>query len=305
MKNVKPAARLHVLLARNASTAVIFRRGPSGQVLLIRWNLDEDTFEFGQWFKGRIYELRCDLSPDGEMLMYFAANWKKPYQSWSAISRPPYLTALALWPKGNAWGGGGHFMKSDQVALNHREYEMSLAEGFSVPKWLTIGQLGEHSGGGEDHPIWPVRLQRDGWKLIAYPEKTKDDHGAKVWIEYDPPYLWQKPHPVWPKKYQMQMSVLGIKERNGPWHIVEHSVTGNDGYLGNIGRSDWADWSPTGDLLFSQSGCLYRLRAIKGKFGPVESSEQVADFSSLEFSACAAPDKALQWPSRKAKTKRK
>jgi hypothetical protein len=29
---------------------------------------------------------------------------RKPFQSWSAISRTPYLTALALWPKGDGWG---------------------------------------------------------------------------------------------------------------------------------------------------------------------------------------------------------
>jgi len=83
--------RLSVLLARSAPVGVIFRRGPSKQVLLIRWNLEKDTFETGQWFKGRIYESRCDLSPDGKLLLYFAASQKKPYISWTAISRPPYL----------------------------------------------------------------------------------------------------------------------------------------------------------------------------------------------------------------------
>ena len=57
----------------------------------------------GQWFKGRIYEKRCDLSPDGTKLIYFAQkintrtlNDPKYSYAWTAISRPPYLTALAL-----------------------------------------------------------------------------------------------------------------------------------------------------------------------------------------------------------------
>jgi hypothetical protein len=65
-------ARLHMILARKAHTAVIFRRGPSKWVQLIKWNTDTDDFDLGQWFHGRIYERRCDLSPDGSLLVYFA-----------------------------------------------------------------------------------------------------------------------------------------------------------------------------------------------------------------------------------------
>ena len=44
--------RLPVILARAAPIAVIFRRGPSKLVELIKWHTDTDTFERGQWFKG-------------------------------------------------------------------------------------------------------------------------------------------------------------------------------------------------------------------------------------------------------------
>jgi hypothetical protein len=46
-------------------------------VLLIRWHLDDDTFDFGQWLKGRVYERRCDLSREGDLLLYFAANYRE------------------------------------------------------------------------------------------------------------------------------------------------------------------------------------------------------------------------------------
>ena len=112
---VKTAARIYVLLARDAPKAVVFRRGPSNHVLLIKWDLAEDSFEVGQWLKGRIYERRCDLSPDGELLVYFAADFRRSIGSWSAVSRPPFFTALALWPKGNCWGGGGLFFSNDRL----------------------------------------------------------------------------------------------------------------------------------------------------------------------------------------------
>src|ERR1044071_9107311 len=95
-KASEPGVRLYSILARDAPRGVVFRRGPSKQVLLILWRTDTDEFIEGQWLKGRIYERRCDLSPSGEWLVYFAADYKKPYFSWTALSRPPYLTAIAL-----------------------------------------------------------------------------------------------------------------------------------------------------------------------------------------------------------------
>lgn len=62
-------ARLHVLLAQGGSRAVVLRRGPSKDVCLIAWDRGRDTFEEGQWLRGRIYERRCDLRiscPDWE-----------------------------------------------------------------------------------------------------------------------------------------------------------------------------------------------------------------------------------------------
>jgi hypothetical protein len=59
----KPQIRLYCILARETPLAVVFRRGPSKQVLLVLWHTDTDQFHEGQWLKGRIYERRCDLSP--------------------------------------------------------------------------------------------------------------------------------------------------------------------------------------------------------------------------------------------------
>lgn len=302
---MKTTARLYCLLSRGSPQGVVFRRGPSSQVLLIKWDLDSDSFETGQWLKGRIYERRCDLSPDGELLVYFAADFRRSIGSWTAVSRPPFFTALALWPKGNCWGGGGLFASNSGLLLNHQNDEMALAPNLSVPNWFSVDPCGEWSGRGEDDPIWWSRLQKDGWTMTAYPERTKDDRGAKVWIEYDPPIIWEKAHPLWPNKYTLQMSILGIKERNGPWWLIEHVVRSNRGYVGTIGKSDWADWSKEGHLLFAQSGCLYRLRPVTGNFGPIEDSEEIADFNDLRFQRLEPPEKAHLWPRRRAALRRK
>jgi len=69
----KPKVSLYALLARDALVGVVFRRGPSKQVLLLLWRIDTDQFYEWQWFKGCNYERRCDLSPSGDRLIYFAA----------------------------------------------------------------------------------------------------------------------------------------------------------------------------------------------------------------------------------------
>ena len=290
--------RLYALLAREAPFAIVFRRGPSKSVLLIGWNTTTDTFQQGQWLKGRIYERRCDLSPTGHLLVYFAANHRKPYYSWTALSRPPFLTALAMWPKGDAWGGGGHFLSRTRLALNHRSGELKRADGFSIPKWLKLEQFGNRSGWGEDDPIDSARLKRDGWELVEYPTKTKDDFGAKVGVEFSPPIRWRKPNPKWPKRYSLEMSIVGMNEKDGPSYLIEHSVRRDLEGTDNIGRSDWAEWSHSGDLLFAMDGCIYRAPCKDGNLVTLEDAAQIADFSNLRFEPVQAPAEFRRWPSR-------
>ena len=113
--------RLFVVLAREAPVGVILRRGPAAWYHVVLWHTDTDLFEHGAWFKGRIYEERCDLSPDGQLFLYFAlqgSRWRTSYRgTWTAVSRPPWLHALVLWPQGDTWGGGGRFVGKRKVAL--------------------------------------------------------------------------------------------------------------------------------------------------------------------------------------------
>ena len=74
-QNAMPPARLHAILARHGAYAVVFRRGPSDKVAVVGWDRSNDTFTLGQWLRGRIYPLRCDLSPSGKHLIYFAAKY--------------------------------------------------------------------------------------------------------------------------------------------------------------------------------------------------------------------------------------
>jgi hypothetical protein len=116
---IKPT--LFVIFAEQADVAVIFRRGPSDWYHVIRWDTRDDSFLHGAWFKGRIYPERCDLAPDGGLLLCFmhkGSNLRTSYtDSWNAISRCPWLHALWLMPQGTTYGGGGRFTGNQSVIL--------------------------------------------------------------------------------------------------------------------------------------------------------------------------------------------
>lgn len=296
-KELKPQVRLYSILAREAKRAVVFRRGPSKRVQLLVWHTDTDEFEEGQWFKGRIYERRCDLSPSGKLLIYFAAKHKLPYFSWTAVSKPPFLTALAMWPKGDCWGGGGLFESERKIRVNHGEHKMALADGFKLPARIQVQTLGRRSGGGEDEPIMHLRLTRDGWKLLPTGEGLQHSLGAAGWIEFNPALVWAKKHARSRGRYELQMHILGLHERDGPWYVIDHVVQDKkNGSTLKLERTDWADWCHSGDLLFAKQGRLFRLGfSGAGELNELTSAKLVIDLNDRVFTELEAPYEAKQW----------
>lgn len=112
---------LYIIPARDAPIAAILRRGPSRWYHIIRWDMAHDEFTHGSWIKGRIYESNCDVSPDGELLLYFVHQANRSQtdfsHAWTAVSRLPWLTALTLWPQGTTYGGGGRFVDNRRIML--------------------------------------------------------------------------------------------------------------------------------------------------------------------------------------------
>jgi hypothetical protein len=170
-------ARLSVLLAREAPMGVILRRGPSDWVQMIHWHTKTDVFRQGEWFHGRIFEHRCDLSADGKFFAYCAYKpgngLKNPDygDSWTAVSRPPHFTAVALWPLGNQDGGGGYFMKDGRMWLNHLDNNRDLHPAYRLPKGLAVKAIETYEDESDymfDDIHGSVML-RDGWEYISSP----------------------------------------------------------------------------------------------------------------------------------------
>jgi hypothetical protein len=151
-------------MARDAHVAVVIRRGPSSWTQITLWDTDRDVFTEGAWFRGRIFAPKCDVSPDGELFVYAAykgSRLQTTYtDSWTAVSRPPWLPALALWPIGTTYGGGGRFLDDRRLVLRatpkaHPEHP---AHGLDV----TFGNPEVHCSTGEiEGAEWTGRDHRN------------------------------------------------------------------------------------------------------------------------------------------------
>ncbi len=283
----RPApCRLFVILARSAPVGVILRRGPTEWVQLIKWDTAKDTFESGQWFHGRIYERRCDLSPDGSKLIYFASKHtartmkNKDYTyAWTAISKPPWLTALALWPKGDTWHGGGLFRDNRTVLLNHHPHA-AIPHKDHQPHRLEV--IPNPFARGEDLPIYGKRLGLDGWILK---QKGLDPFSAE-------PAIWEKPDPT--RKRILVMKLVGINFRQpGGLYVFEFEVLNRRRKVElHLGRMSWADWDHRGRLAYATEGKLFAGKFhVKGVIRPKE----LADFNAAKPSRVESPASARTW----------
>jgi hypothetical protein len=273
-------ARVHPILARKSDEAVIIRRGPSKAVCTMLWDRRKDTFKLGQWLRGRIYERRCDLSPDGKYFIYFAMNgkWDGPVNgSWSAISRAPYLKALALWPWGDCWNGGGLFLSGGSFWLNNHWYDEATEANGRLDKKLVRepGFPFEENYGGECPGVYYHRLQRDGWKLrrrdlpphgkcVAVFEKSL----AKGWILEKSAHA-SIHHPV----------------GRGCYYDTHRLIQPESGTVLNHPDWEWAELDRK-RLAWVEKGVLYAAQIHRKGLGEVK---VLHDFNEMEFEAIAAP----------------
>jgi len=271
-----PPARVHILLAREASTAVIIRRGPSRHTCVLGWNRYSDDIEVGQWLRGRIYERRCDLSPDGRHLIYFAMNgrWSSASKgSWSAISRAPYLKALAFWPKGDCWNGGGLFVSDRDYWLNDLYGSHTLARDDSRLRRVEAPPMEAY--GGECPGVYYPRLQRDGWAL----KHVSSSDGVQRSV-------FEKPLPFhhWVLR---KIACAGFDRRQGRGaYYDEHALWNRrDGRTIALPDWEWADLDRK-RLVWVERGRLMTAPLDKAGLG---AARELYDFNPLTWQSLEAP----------------
>ncbi len=226
------AGRIHLMAARNAPLVALIRRGPSRYFHIMRWNTQDDTIEHGSWFKGRIWPLDCDISLDGQWMIYYARG--KKAVSWNGICRLPWLKTICDGTANTHCGGGGYWKNSDTIVLNYWEIENRNGElPFSVEKEYLAGRLD-----GMERKIF----ERDGW--------TRDRSG---WIQGDSDPGWYcKPTPLHPTLWAFHRGSFNCEP------LFEFHLTGYPDLLNE--HVQWATWDCLGQLIVSRSGKIERYR---------------------------------------------
>jgi hypothetical protein len=313
-------ARLHVILAHEAPIGVILRRGPSRFVQMIKWHTDTDQFEPGQWMKARVYEDKCDLSPDGKLFIYFVHKGNNPRVSkdymytWTAISKPPYFTALSLWKEFGTWGGGGHF-------LDNKTVRIYVPNSYQHPDHPPRGIKVLDSESKEDLNWERLKhIVRAQWQLVEKGRDVREDlqdlvstlnegthnsgldvdgdwyqlldmelegKGGNSWYrKMNPPTIWRKQNPT----YSIEKHYFGWRFSQGEVNklFVVDNATGKKVSLGD---ATWADFDQQGRLVFANEGKLFAGTLDNGDLQLTE----LTDFNANKFESIEAPDWAKKW----------
>ena len=85
------------------------------------------------------YMLRPAEGPDG-------AATRAVMGSWTAISTPPYFSALAIWPSIGRWTGGGVFTSERDVLINEATCRMTPIQNVPIPRTVRIASGGRTRG---------------------------------------------------------------------------------------------------------------------------------------------------------------
>jgi hypothetical protein len=196
-----------------------------------------------------------------------------------------------LWPKGDAWGGGGVFESAFSIALNHRPAENKLAGGFRLHRRMRVKLYGAYPGRGEDLPIYDSLLARRGWALVDPGDRPKPQWNADVIWRFERPMTYEH---VGVRGRRLQMRIRGVHQRNDAKYWIDYAVLDRAGAaLLELPRTDWADWD-RGDLVYGREGKLFRVPEMSFDKGAPR-AKLIADLNDMTFAARAAPDSATRW----------
>ena len=276
--------RVYVIPATHAPTALVIVR-KSGWWILLRWALDTGTVTQGASFKAKLYPRRCDLSSNGELFSYFALQGGRSefvgqsgLKTYQAISRAPWLFALAAWPEAGTYTRGQHFVAKDDApplaAAMHGDATPLAKLGLGLLRTSVASYATERRRGWVEAADCPARGANDMW-----------DERRAVALE--------KPRPVGVETLRLEDdglvdSALGFDNRRPRYRWLR----GNESVL--LEGADWCDWDALGRLLVAKEDALRILDGATRK----ELSRH--DLSSLAPNPQMAPAWAQTWGAKRS-----
>jgi hypothetical protein len=232
------------------------------------------TYEGGAWLHGRLYPQRCDVSPDGRYLSYLAlvghADWAAGV-TYVAVSRLPWLTALAAWATDGTWSRGAHFAPVGRWEL-------------ADPDEGDVGPLRRRHGMAVSAAETFAVERRSGWvEAPGTPPRTANDHWDEQRAER---VAMAKPSPRTGAVLTVRGGHAAFREL--PTHFQPALYALGDDVLVDV---QWADWAPDGRLLVATDDGRLQVRSGPG-YGEVEWSRDLAGETP---DPQPAPPEAAHW----------
>ena len=262
------APRIFGIPARDAPVVAVLRRGPSDWCHLGRWDVEQLRYEPGAWLRGTLYPQRCDLSPDGRWFAYFtlkaSADWA-PGPTYVAVSRLPWLTALAAWGTAGTWTRGVHFVDANDTSDAVKAGRLDPPDVGSLdglPGTLGLAVSPAHSFAVERRRGWtetaetPPRADGDMWDERRQVEMDKPDpagSGARLVVSGG--YAAVRESQV-DRRGAPRYALIPPRRSRGVLSEAE-DVHVLDGV-------HWADWASDGRLLVATTAGELQVRAADG-----------------------------------------
>lgn len=306
------SARVYGILAPEANQVVLFRRGPSKLTLQLVWDLVTDEITSGQWIRGTVYVERCDVSPDGRYLVAAISNYaenrhhQNSVSSWTAISRSPFFTALAMWDSVGSYGGGGVWSSNRDVWLNNL---ISLQHDFDcwkerkgVEPPVTARLL--HSQPSREPGLRRLILIKQGWQEEATFENVLAETGRGLedlpllqqGIAFDDFLDWYSGKSKTEERFSFLRAFPTGLIRTLPtttssvWQLLDRSGQLAREWASSYSRPFWLEVDHNGWPIFSEKGCIYRWTNF-----PNGEPTLVADLNHYTFEPVAPPAWATKW----------
>ncbi len=269
------APRIYCIPASQAPVVAVFRRGPSHWSHVGRWDLEQRQYQAGAWLGGRIFPRRCDLSPDGRLLCYFA---HKPSARWAhgeayvAVSKLPWLTALHAFATCGTWTRGYYFT----------EERGESPDGAKLPMPYGLRSIPIAQFASERRRAWgeaadsPRRDPLDMWDQRRNARMQKRQPGGERLLRVES--LGQAGG-----EFGAAQAVDGMR--------VLYSME-SDGDITLLDDVQWADWDRQGRLLVATRSGKLEVRALDTGRAEVLFAE---DLSRLEPDPAPAPPGAERW----------
>lgn len=269
--------RIFCIPAAAAPVVAVLRRGPSDWWHVGRWDLAKLAFEPGAWFRAQLYPQKCDLSPDGRWLAYSALNAGADWPAgeiYEAVSRLPWLHALAAWEAGTTYTRGIHFLPGPGPSA------------LGDPDVGDVTPLLERHGIALNRPEQFSVERRRGWEETG---DTEPRHTSDTWDQRRRVRM-RKPRPGGGCELQVAGSYAAFRDIPHLREPAEYSLWTSDDV--EVLDVQWADWDPEGRLLVATSAGRLRMYA-----DPFERSKPQSDhdLSNLTPTPAPPPQWAKEW----------